>query len=169
MFAWPPQIKSGLDSFLAKWSGLVVSDSATAWTWSPPGSSVHGIFQARILGWVAISFARRSSRPRDRTQVSRIVGRRFACGNHLFSISTPLPTPLYHFSLFSLMDLPPPLSPILMSWPFTSCYQHFTTQLFEIVISFWFLLVYYIQLFPMWTHRKHYFLFVMFKGLPRWR
>ena len=44
---------------------------------SPPGSSVHGIFQARILEWVAISFSRRSSWPRDWTWVSRIVGRRF--------------------------------------------------------------------------------------------
>ena len=41
------------------------------------GSSIHGIFQARILEWLAISFSRRSSRPRDRTQVFRIVGRRF--------------------------------------------------------------------------------------------
>ena len=32
---------------------------------SLPGSSIHGIFQARILEWVAISFSRRSSRPRD--------------------------------------------------------------------------------------------------------
>ena len=32
---------------------------------SLPGSSVHGIFQARILEWVAISFSRGSSRPRD--------------------------------------------------------------------------------------------------------
>ena len=39
------------------------------------GSSVHGIFQARVLEWVAISFSRRSSRPRDWSQVSRIVGR----------------------------------------------------------------------------------------------
>ena len=44
---------------------------------SPPGSSVHGILQARILEWVAISFSRRSSWPRDRTQVSHIAGRRF--------------------------------------------------------------------------------------------
>ena len=36
----------------------------------PPGSSVHGIFQARILEWVAISSFRRSSRPRDGTCVS---------------------------------------------------------------------------------------------------
>ena len=45
---------------------------------SLPGSSyIHGIFQARILEWVAISFSRRSSQPRDWTQVSRTVGRRF--------------------------------------------------------------------------------------------
>ena len=42
---------------------------------SPPGSSVHGILQARILEWVAISFSRGSSPPRDQTQVSRIAGR----------------------------------------------------------------------------------------------
>ena len=41
------------------------------------GSSVHRIFQARILEWVAISFSRRSSQPRDWTQVSCIVGRCF--------------------------------------------------------------------------------------------
>ena len=37
---------------------------------SPPGSSVHGILQARILEWVAIPFSRGSSQPRDQTQVS---------------------------------------------------------------------------------------------------
>ena len=41
------------------------------------GSSIHGIFQARILEWVAISFSRRSSQPRDWTWVSCVVGRRF--------------------------------------------------------------------------------------------
>ena len=45
---------------------------------SLPGSSIHGIFQATVLEWVAISFSRGSSQPRDRTQVSRIAGRRFA-------------------------------------------------------------------------------------------
>ena len=43
--------------------------------WDPmdcnsPGSSVHRILQARILQWVTIPFSRRSSHPRDRTQVS---------------------------------------------------------------------------------------------------
>ena len=40
-------------------------------------SSVHGIFQARVLEWGAISFSRGSSWPRDRTQFSCTVGRRF--------------------------------------------------------------------------------------------
>ena len=44
---------------------------------SLPGSSVHGIFQARILECVAIPFSRGSSRPRDRTQVYHIAGRFF--------------------------------------------------------------------------------------------
>ena len=44
---------------------------------SPPGSSVHGIFQVRVLKWVAISFSRGSSLPRNRTWVSCIVGRHF--------------------------------------------------------------------------------------------
>ena len=44
---------------------------------SPPGFSVHGISQARILEWVAISFSRGSSPPRDGTHVSCIAGRFF--------------------------------------------------------------------------------------------
>jgi len=40
-------------------------------------SSVHEIFQARVLEWVAISFSRGSSQPRDRIWISHIVGRRF--------------------------------------------------------------------------------------------
>ena len=42
-----------------------------------PGSSIHGIFQTRILEWVAISFPRGSSQHRDWTQVSHSVGSRF--------------------------------------------------------------------------------------------
>jgi len=37
--------------------------------WSPPGSSVLGILQARILEWVAISFSRGSSRLRDQIHI----------------------------------------------------------------------------------------------------
>ena len=45
--------------------------------YSSPGSSVHGILQARTLEWVAISLSRGSSQPRDPTQVFCIVGRFF--------------------------------------------------------------------------------------------
>ena len=44
---------------------------------SLPGTSIHGILQARLLEWVAIAFSRGSSQPRDGTRVSYIVGRRF--------------------------------------------------------------------------------------------
>ena len=44
---------------------------------TPPGSSIHAIFQARMMGWVAISFSRGSCQPRDWTQVSCTAGRFF--------------------------------------------------------------------------------------------
>ena len=44
---------------------------------SLPGSSVHGILQARILEWVAIPFCKGSSQSRDKTQVSHFAGRFF--------------------------------------------------------------------------------------------
>ena len=47
---------------------------------SPPGSSIHGILQARILEWVAISFSRESSKPSDGTQVSCTADRFFTSG-----------------------------------------------------------------------------------------
>ena len=44
---------------------------------SLPSFSIHGLFQARVLEWTAISFSRGSSQPRDRTWVSCIAGRCF--------------------------------------------------------------------------------------------
>ena len=41
---------------------------------NPVDYTVHGILQARILEWVAFSFSRGSSQPRDQTQVSHIAG-----------------------------------------------------------------------------------------------
>ena len=48
--------------------------------YSPPAFSVYGVFQARVLEWVAISFSRGSPQARNRTQVSRIAGRHFIIG-----------------------------------------------------------------------------------------
>ena len=55
----------------------VTSDSLRPMNCSPPGPSVHGILQARILQWVAIPFSRGSSQPRGQTWVFRIAGRFF--------------------------------------------------------------------------------------------
>ena len=52
---------------------------------SPPASSIHGIFQARILEWVAISYSRASAQPRDPTCVSCV-----SCIGRWISL------PLYH-------------------------------------------------------------------------
>ena len=71
---------------------------------SPPGSSVHGISQARILEWVAIPFSRGSSRPRDQTPVSCLTGRYFT--------NEPPGKPLWRF-IFQQ----PPLLPRLLSTP----------------------------------------------------
>ena len=74
---------------------------------SLPGSSIHGIFQARVLEWVAISFSRGSSRPRDRTQISHVVGRHFtvwATREVLYSFSLSL-SPLPSLSCFSCVRL----------------------------------------------------------------
>ena len=61
----------------SKWHGYKLSVKVNSlnhvWLCTPP---IHGIYQARVLEWVAISFSRGSSWPRDQTQVSHIVGRR---------------------------------------------------------------------------------------------
>ena len=56
-----------------------------------PGSSIHGIFQARVLEWVAISFSRGSSQPRDQTQVSSTGDRRFTVWATREALSTQVP------------------------------------------------------------------------------
>ena len=71
-----------------KWSRSVMPDSLQPYGLS--GSSVHGIFQARVLEWVTICFSRGSSQPRDRTRVSCIVGRCFYHLSHQGSHSNIL-------------------------------------------------------------------------------
>ena len=88
------RLKAGEEGADRGWDGWMVS--LTQWTcvccvlvvqscvtfcdpvdYSPPGFSVHGILQVRILKWVAISFSMGSSQPRDRTWVSCLAGRCF--------------------------------------------------------------------------------------------
>ena len=79
-FLWlPVPVLSGF--FLAVHMCVLVAQSCRTvcgpMDYSPPGSSVHGILQTRILEWVAVSFSRGSSQPRDWTRVSCIAGRFF--------------------------------------------------------------------------------------------
>ena len=62
-------------SFLLLFSCQVVSDCCNSMDCHTPGSSVHGILQARIQEWIAIPFFRGSSRPMDQPQVSCFAGR----------------------------------------------------------------------------------------------
>ena len=67
-------------SRLLPWVVVVESlsrDSCDPMDCSLPATSVHGILQANILEWVAISFSRGSPQSKNRTQVSCIVGRFF--------------------------------------------------------------------------------------------
>ena len=71
---------------------LVMSDSLQPMDLAhPPGSSVHWLFQARILEWAVVSCSRESSRPRDQTQVLGLL--------HFLTQSLPLyhkGSPLYY-------------------------------------------------------------------------
>ena len=77
----------------AKWfsyGGLVPKPCLTLaipWTVARQGSSVHRIFQARILKWVAISLSRGSSWPRDWTQVSCLADSLLHCRRILYWLS----------------------------------------------------------------------------------
>ena len=71
---------------------------------SPPGSSVHGIIQARTLEWVGVSFSRGSSPPRDQTHISCLAGRFFTTESpgkpifHLLSTCIHKLSQSYHLS-----------------------------------------------------------------------
>ena len=64
----------GAYSRLTEWKSLSHVQLCDPVDWGLPGSSVHGILQARILEWVANLLSRESSQPRDQTGVSCIAG-----------------------------------------------------------------------------------------------
>ena len=78
----------GVNGWQWWFSRYVVSDSCYSVDWSLPGSSVHGILQARILEWVVIPFSRGSSWPRDWTCVSYIAGDLLHCRQILYCWAT---------------------------------------------------------------------------------
>ena len=133
---WSPSICSVL-SVLSEWSKY-------GWKWklvtqscptlcdpmdcSPPGSSVHGILQARILEWAAISFSSGSSQPRDQTQVTRIAGRLYWLSHQGSLVNTdgstgeygPRPAPRL---LRALLNPPPAPTPLACALLLNQCQQ----------------------------------------------
>ena len=106
---------------------------------SLPGSSICGIFQARVLEWVAISFSRGPSWPRDQTQVSRIVDRgftvwatrevRISCKyTYIPSLLNPPPTPTSYASRSSQSTQ---LSSLCYhSFPLAICFTHCSVYMY---------------------------------------
>ena len=73
---------------------------------SLPGFSIHGIFQARVLEWVAISFSRGSSQPRNQTWVSCIAGRHFTLWATREALRIPLKAYFKSYELFPRSSQP---------------------------------------------------------------
>ena len=80
---------------------------ATPWT-----VAYHGIFQARVLEWVAISFSRGSSEPRDWTWVSCIVGRHF-----IIWATREVTMKPWNFIIRDTKDCPLPKNTFYAWWP----------------------------------------------------
>ena len=108
--------------------------------YSPPGSSVHGILQARILEWVAISFSRGSSWPRNWTHVSCLL--HWQAGSLLLAPPGMLKSTHESFKIFSPNPSLPP-HPLLIQLsnfsflnnctnllivPITSCLAHLLSR-----------------------------------------
>ena len=78
--AWPAAVHGVTKSWtqLRDWTELNCLTLCDPMECSPPDSSVHGILQARILKWIAVSSSRGSSRPTDWTHISYVscIGRR---------------------------------------------------------------------------------------------
>ena len=101
----------------------VMSRSCGPMDCSPPSSSVHGISQVRILEWVAISFSRESSRPRDQAHVSCIAGKFFTTapqGNPRMCICETKMYVNYCVHAKSLQSCPTLCSPMDCSLPGSS-------------------------------------------------
>ena len=91
----------------------VIQSCPTLWdpmNCSPPGYSVHGILQARILEWIAMPSSRRSSQPRDRTQVSHIASGFFT----VWATRKPKNTGVESLSLFQGIFLTQESSGVLL-------------------------------------------------------
>ena len=131
---------------------------------SLPGSSVHGIFQAKALEWVAISFSRGSSRPRDQTQISRIADRCFTIWATREAYS--LYCIIYPHSLFILYIVVCTLNPLPLYCSSSSLFS-LMISLFSISLSLFLFcyitsLLYFLDSTCKWYHTVSLFLYLIY-------
>ena len=114
-------------------SRSVVSHSLWPMNCSPPGFSVHGIPQARILEWIAISYSREYSWPKNWTHLSYIscIGRRVLY--HLCHLGSPVNHYLY--SKWFLAVVFKLSMSFTKNW--TRLYNHLNYYIFALFLSFW--------------------------------
>ena len=99
-------VQQDIPSYMHVWVLSHVRLFATPWTVARQGASVHGIFQARILEWVAISSSRRSSQPRDWTSVSCLLLHWQADSSPLCYLGSPTIVSIYQdFSTILSVDI----------------------------------------------------------------
>ena len=128
-------------TYMRKWkSGSEVSQSCPTlcdpMDCSPPSSSIHGILQARILEWIAISFSKGSSQPRDRTHVSRIVDRHFTVWANVADTVHPCFNGILPQSYFSLFFKHMPAELAFFNWTIFKVFIAFVTILLLICFGF---------------------------------
>ena len=119
--------------------------------YSSPGSSVHGILQARIMEWLAIPFSRGSSYPRDWTQVSHTAGRFFTI--YLYKVLCCF----QNMTSFNAQNSP--LKWELLLWPLYSI-SPFCNVINHVHCPTWTLF---------WFHENHTFLDCLFCIPAKWR
>ena len=109
----------------------VMTDSFDPMVCSPPGSSVHGILQARVLEWVAVSFSRGSPQCRDRTQLSHTAGRFFAFWTPREAL---ISNPNLHLHLHLHSCLHPIIYSHILTWTWTHIHVHLQAPLGDILV-----------------------------------
>ena len=129
---------------------------------SLPGSSVHGIFQAKVLEWVAISFSSGSFQPRDWTQISCIADRCFTVW--ATSEAYSLYCIIYPHSLFILFIVVCTLNPLPLYFSSSSLFSLMITSLFSISLSLFPItgLLYFLDCTCKWYHTVFVCLYLIY-------
>ena len=133
--------------------------------YSLPGSSVHGILQARILEWVVMSSFRGSPRPKNRTLISYVscIGRQVLYHwHHLRSLYIYIQTETEITVLYL------PFSCNISSWAFFSAIKIFSNMVMIREASFYHVAIIYFIYLSLWYQRFRFFQFLLSEMAVWW-